>query len=144
MDNFNAKDKTIIIMSEFHKNLINFLDELIEQFPHNKYFLTARIHVKDVIPVIDIINFFIQHILPHKEHITKRDADFFMNNSDLFSKNLDGKKLNQKDIINDFKKLWRSNALDKEDRQVLWKWVDSFVFLLEKYILAIQPKEINE
>lgn len=127
-----SADKINIITSEFHKNLINFLDELIEQFPHNKYFLTARIHVKDVIPITTVINYFIQYILPYKEYIAKRDAEFFMNNSEFYSKF-------DKDMINDFKKLWRSNQLDKEDRQILWKWIDSFVFLLEKYILALQP-----
>ena len=127
-----STDKLNIIITEFHKNLINFLDELIEQFPHNKYFLTARIHVKDVIPITSVINYFIQYILPYKEYISKRDAEFFMNNTEFYNKF-------DKDMINDFKKLWRSNQLDKEDRQILWKWIDSFVYLLEKYILALQP-----
>ena len=35
-----------------------------------------------------------------------------------------------------FKKLWRSEQLDDDNKQIIWKWVDSFVYLADKYIKA--------
>ena len=33
-----------------------------------------------------------------------------------------------------FKKLWRSGKLDDDDKKIIWKWIDSFVYLSDKYI----------
>ena len=32
-----------------------------------------------------------------------------------------------------FKKLWRSGVLDNDDKDIIWKCVDSFVYLADKY-----------
>jgi len=36
--------------------------------------------------------------------------------------------------LSHFRKLWRSGVLDIEDKRVIWQWVDTFVFLADKYI----------
>jgi hypothetical protein len=72
------------------------------------------------------MNTFITKLLPLKEMIKQRNDDFFLNNNILFDK-LDKNK------VNHFKKLWRSDRLDSEDRQAMWKWYDLFISLSEKY-----------
>jgi len=42
-----------------------------------------------------------------------------------------------KDKILHFKKLWRSERLDYEDKQVIWNWVDAFIYLGDKYAKAV-------
>lgn len=114
------------IVEEFKNHLIEFLDELIEQFPTETGFVLGRVFLKDKIPPEHIINIFIKEILPIKQQIVDRNQDFFLRENALFS-NLDPSN------VNHFKKLWRSNALDAADRDAIWKWFDVFIFLVETY-----------
>ena len=115
------------IVQNFHTSLIHFLDELIEQFPMEGDIVLARLFLKNSIPPVTIINTFIKETLPLKECITNRDEDKFLN-SDLSIFN----SLN-KNKVNHFKVLWKSSVLDDEDRQVIWRWFDTFIYLAEQY-----------
>jgi hypothetical protein len=117
------------LISQFKTNIISFLDELIVQFPRESDLVIFRIFLKDRIPIIDILNYFILKILPLKDMITNRNEDFFLNHCTLFDK-LQSDKANS---ISHFKKLWRSGCLDDDDKKVVWQWFDSFVYLCEKY-----------
>ncbi len=112
-------DKTV---SYFHSNLINFIDELIEQFPTETDLVLARIYVKNRIQPITIINTFIQETLPYKDFISKRDEKAILDTKFSIGTN-----------SNHFKMLWKSSALDDSDRTIIWKWLDTFVYLAEKY-----------
>ena len=116
----------IQILTDFKTNLVNFIDELIEQFPEEQDLVVIRIFLNDQIPIADVMNTFISKILPLSDMIKKRDENFFINNNVLFEK-LDKNK------VNHFKKLWRSSKLDAEDRKIIWKWYDLFLSLAEKY-----------
>ncbi len=76
------------------------------------------------------MNYFVQKILPLKKMVDERNEDFFLNHCSIFE---DINNDTQKNKVNKFKKLWRSNCLDEDDRIVIWKWFDSFMFLSEKY-----------
>ena len=58
--------------------------------------------------------------------IINKDEGFFLENNILFEQ-VDSKKVNR------FKCLWRSETLEDDDREMLWKWFYSFVYLAEKY-----------
>ena len=60
-----------------------------------------------------------------KTMITDRNELFFLEHS-MFD-NLG------KDKVNHFKRIWRSDNLDEEDKEVIWNWVDAFVYLSNKY-----------
>ena len=117
------------IEKQFKNTLISFLDELIGQFPMEGDLVIFRIFLKDRVPIVNILNFFVLKILPLKDMITKRDEDFFMNHCNLFELLASEKK----DKVNHFKKMWRSDTLDADDRRIVWEWFDSFIFLSEKY-----------
>ena len=72
------------IEKQFKNTLISFLDELIGQFPMEGDLVIFRIFLKDRVPIVNILNFFVLKILPLKDMITKRDEDFFMNHCNLF------------------------------------------------------------
>lgn len=119
--------KTEQILQEFHSNIIAFLDELIEQFPTEADLIFVRLFLKDSIPYTDIMNKFIQECFPHKEAISKRDEKLFLESDLSLFSGLDKSK------VNHFKVLWKSSILNEEDRQVIWKWFDTFIYLAEQY-----------
>ena len=120
----------IQILIDFKTSLVNFFDELIEQFPEEGDLVVIRIFLNDQVPIADVMNTVIAKLLPLKELVKKRDESFFINNNVLFDK-LDKNK------VNHFKKLWRSDKLDAEDRKVIWQWYDLFISLTEKYQKAM-------
>ena len=122
------------ILLEFKNSLITFFDELIEQFPEEGDLVIARIFLKDQIPIKEIMDIFIHKINQDDQKIRKyikdRNEIFFTDDNNFFD-SLGREK------VNNFKKLWRSGRLDKEDKIVVWRWVDSFVYLADKYAKAI-------
>lgn len=123
------------ILLEFKSQLINFFDELINQFPSEGDLVVIRLFLTNQIPIRDVMNNFNYQLNKDnrilKTMIKNRDEQFFLDN------NLFDLKGSSRDKVSHFKKLWRSGVLDDEDKQVMWKWVDSFVYLSDKYIKAI-------
>lgn len=120
----------IEILKKFKDTVISFLDELIGQFPEEADLVIFRIFLKDRVPIIEVIKYFVRKVLPLKKMIEDRDEDFFLNHCTLME---DINNQNTKGKINHFKKLWRSETLDDEDKEVVWQWFDIFVTLSEKY-----------
>lgn len=122
-----AIDKTLHILKEFHCNIITFLDELIEQFPTEADLILVRLFLKDSVPYVDIINTFIKECLPHKQAISERDEKVFLENDLALFSNFNKSK------VNHFRVLWKSSILNEEDRDIIWKWFDTFIYLAEQY-----------
>ena len=118
----------IPILTDFKNALVNFFDELIEQFPEEGDLVMLRIFLNDQVPIADVMSVFIAKLLPLKDIVTKRDVNFFLGTgaASLFEK-LDKSKVNY------FKILWQSDRLDDSDRTQIWKWYDYFMILAEKY-----------
>lgn len=115
------------ILREFKRNVIEFLDELIEQFPHETDLVIGRIFIKDRITSEQLIHRFIQHVIPYKQHILdKNDTFFLQNSSELFGSSSLHKGTH-------LKKIWKSSQLDEEDRQIIWDYFKAFIMLCEKY-----------
>lgn len=117
------------ILIQFKNSLISFVDELIEQFPQEPDLIILRIFLKDQIPIEDVMTKFIYNINKNdqelKKYITERNEMFFLE-SDIFESIAKSKSIN-------FKKLWRSGNLDAEEKETVWKWIDSFVKLSDLY-----------
>jgi hypothetical protein len=126
----------INILSKFKCALISFIDELISQFPEEGDLVILRIIMKDRAPITDVINMFVIKVLPLKDMITNRNEDFILNHCELFN------SFNSDQKVNHFKKLWRSGRLDEEDQDIVWKWFESLIFLVEKY-QQIKSKNVN-
>jgi len=118
--------ESIQILNEFKKNLVSFFDELIDQFPEEGDFVLIRILINDQLPVTEVMSYFIKEILPHRELIKSKDERIFTELNILHFGMDKGKP-------NSIKKVWKSNKVDKEDRDVIWRWFDSFLFLVDKY-----------
>lgn len=119
----------IEILTQLKKQLIDFLDELIESFPDEPDFVIFRIFAKDQIPILDIMKYIVEKLLPLRQMVKERNDKFFLNYNILFERfdEAETKKVNY------FKNLWLSPKVDNQDRNVIWSWFDSFLYLAEKF-----------
>lgn len=118
-------NKQVQLLKEFKAQLINFLDELIEQFPTEGDLVISRIFINDQMPIIDIMNIFVENIHPKKDLIKEKNENFFLEETTLFS-------IFSENKVNNFKNLWKT--LDSSDKDIVWEWVNLFVVMSDKYI----------
>lgn len=127
---------TTEILSEFKRQLLNFFDELIGQFPREGDLVIARLFLANQIPIKKVMETFIHKINTNnnelREMVKIRNESFFLDHSVFME--IDKNK------VNNFKRLWRSGQLDNEDKKVIWNWIDAFIYLSDKYIKDIQNK----
>ena len=120
------------ILIQFKNSLVSFIDELIESFPQEPDLIILRIFLKDQIPIEDVMNKFIFIINKNngeiKKHITERNDIIFIKN-EIFDSISKSKSIN-------FQKLWLSESLDEDEKNTVWRWVDSFVILSDRYAKA--------
>jgi len=126
----DCESEKLTLMKDFREQLVNFLDEIIEQFPMESDFVLIRMFIKDQVPVHDVLGRFIKDILPLKDYVKRRDESFFLDNQILY---IDG-NINE-DRIDHFKNLWKSDCLDVDDKDTIWKWMDCFIKIANKYHL---------
>ena len=120
------------ILQEFKNSLVTFFDELIDQFPEEGDLIMVRIFLKDQMPIETVMTVFINNLHRDDQKLKKmvkdRNEVFFLENNIFDTVG--------KDKVLHFKKLWRSGRLDNDDKKVVWKWIDSFIFLGDKYLKA--------
>ena len=125
----------IHVLKEFKNNLISFFDELIDQFPDIGELVMIRIFLKDQVIIKDVVESVSYQINKNDQMIRNiikdRNEEFFLEENNFF----DGLSISSKqsDKVLKFQTIWRSNRLDNEDKETIWKWIDSFVFLTDKY-----------
>ena len=49
-------------------------------------------------------------------------------------------KIQNKYKILHLKKIWRSGALDSENKRIIWEWFDTFIYLADKYFKCIEKE----
>ena len=119
-------DKKFELLIKFKNVLLEFIDELVQQFPNDSDIVMCRIFIKDQIPTQTIMDTFVKYFIPQKELILNQDVLFFTMGTSDFCTAL---KLN----TNIFEKIWYSGTLDDEDKQVIWQWITSLYKMVDKY-----------
>ena len=119
----------------FENAIVSFLDELIDQFPTETNLIFARIFLKDQIPIKTTMTNFIIKLEQNngllKTMIQNKNDKFFLENN-VFCIGDSGQYQIGNNTVNHFRGIWQSN-LDRDDRNTIWKWFESFVLLAEKY-----------
>ncbi len=113
------------VLSEFKKNITEFIDELIDQFPTEGNMVMARVKILEIWPISSTMKDYIKHILPFKEAINRRDEKFFLEKDELFV------KLEPKKVIT-FKKMWVD--MDGDNKIIIFNWFKLFNGLAERYL----------
>jgi hypothetical protein len=114
------------IASKLKAQIVAFLSELGAQLPNESQLLIARIVLQNQISDVDIMNYFIEKILPLKDEILLKNDRFFLENNILFE-SVDSSKVNR------FRAIWESDQLNEESKEVIWQWFKSFIILVERY-----------
>jgi hypothetical protein len=104
---------------------IDFLNELVGQFPEETDLIWARIWVETQIDAARLMDRVVERVLPHRDAILRADEAFFLGNAAA----LIGEKRADRLIV-----LW--NGLAEDDRRIAWAWVQSFVAIAERFCAA--------
>lgn len=126
------------ILTEFKTQILTFLDELISQFPREGDLVVMRLFFSNQIPIKEAMDTFNHRINKNDQEIRKtvkdRNESFFIKHSlfDNFGK----------EKVTHFKKLWLSEQLDDDDKEVIWNWIDAFIFLGDKYTASLRNPEL--
>lgn len=122
------ENNNIRVLNEFKNSLIAFFDELISQFPEESDLIVCRIRLASQIPIKDVIDEFNLKMCDDqiKSLVVERNESFFLDDV-MFADKL------EKITVDHFKLLWRSGRLDSEDKELVWRWMDSFIYLADKY-----------
>jgi hypothetical protein len=120
---------TIKILTSFKTHLLAFCDELIEQFPEEGDFVVLKIFIDGRVPIKTAIEVFNSNINNDNKKlrgmITSRNDNFFMNENPF--------TFMSSDKISRLSKIWMADNMDDDDREVIWKWIDAFVKIGDKY-----------
>lgn len=124
------------IVDCFKRSVLDFLDELIKQFPSiSGDFVIARLIVKDQMDIRDLINTINITLLKNdgvvRRMISDKNEHFFLSDQTMFG------SLNP-DRVARFRDIWRSK-LDNQDKETIWKWMNVFVTLIDRYVKSLQP-----
>ena len=117
------------ILSEFKKTVVQFFDELIAQFPSASDLVVCRILMNDQVPVRLVMDAFCDKLDANEGEmramIREKNESFFIER-DIF-------EVVSGDVGTRLKKLWVSPQLRDDDRNIIWDWFNSFVFLADKF-----------
>jgi hypothetical protein len=110
-----------LLLQNIKKALIQFLDQLIQTFPHEGDLLAIKILVNDRVPIVDVMDYFINIMLPMEKLIKERNKEIILEN----------KLFRQIDPNNKINSLWLE--LQEDDRECIWMWVDTFLEYTNRY-----------
>ena len=121
-----------LILKEFKKNLIDFIDELIDLYPSEGDLIKLRIFLNDQNDIKETMKTLVFYLNKDdqifKKHIKENNDSILDECNDFVDKNKLGR----------LKKLWR---LSSNNKQTIWKWIDSLVYLSDIYVNNIITKE---
>lgn len=118
------------VLCLYKKNMLLCIDQLINIFPEEGDLVMLRILFEDQIPIEESMKELSSRIIPAKENIKNRNEQFFLNSNIIFS-GVD------EDKISKWKQVWKSNRLDKDDKETMFKWFELFESLAEMYVANI-------
>ena len=118
-------EKEVEILQLLKKNMIEFLDELIEQFEEEGDLIVMRFFMSEQISLEIIMSHFIKYVYPLKDKIKSHDETFFLENNNIFGSS-------PKDKVIHFKELYLK--MSEDDRETLWSWFSCFISICDKYI----------
>ena len=73
----------------------------------------------------------VTHVLPHKDKIVKRDAQFFLDQKEKFFSKLPADRVDH--FASMVKRPESEGGLSDDDRSSIWRYFDALVILAEQY-----------
>jgi hypothetical protein len=113
---------------KFKTSLLQFLDELIEQYPTYPSIVIVRIFIKDKISAKNSISTFVEKVLPYHTLVEKKNEILFTE-LDVIYKSCFG--ATTKRSVENLKTIWTKS--DDDNKKAIWRWIDFFTMLSTKY-----------
>jgi len=115
----------------FKRTVIDFIDALINILPQEPDLIFARIYINDKIQSDTLVKNFILTFMdggkPYEKAVDEKNDGVFLDiNPKIFG-------IIPEEKINHFKYIWRSGAVNDKNKQVIWKWLSSFVKIAKKF-----------
>lgn len=134
----------IKVLILFKKNLVEFFDELIQQFPVDMELIVIRTFIQHQAIIDILLKKFIYSLTKNnnkvKNMILEKDENLFLEHNMLFfcEKEHDesddpNSNIVTKENANHFRDLWLSGRLDKDDKVVIWAWLNRLVKVADSY-----------
>ena len=118
------------MLVEFKTQFTTFFDELIAQFPKEGDLVVMRLYIATQMDIMSTINAILHEMNRNNGASRQAVKD---HNDEYFLKYKISPETNDKYKLNNFKTLWRSGALDNDDKEVIWSWIDTFISMADKY-----------
>ena len=125
---------SVLFLSKFKENMIYFLDEMVESF-NFPGFIIFRVMINSM-PIETIMVEFIKNVIPGKQEVQNRSPEFFKTLSTVCRDDI-------KDTILCVYKVILSDTVDKDTKEVIWKWFDQFILLAERYVSTREKELLN-
>jgi len=116
------------ILSKFRTQLLNFMDELIQQFPEETDFVMFKLFLSNQMPVQTAMELFKKQLDMNEKCVrtmikTRNETFFFVHTNFPF---VSAEKMKR------MVELWKE--LESSDKNVMWSWIDTLVSISDKYI----------
>jgi hypothetical protein len=117
------------LLTIFKKQLIDFCDELIGQFPLEGDFLVMKMFIENQAPTKTIIELFNKQLDNNNERvrnmIIERNENFFLNENPFSF--VSGERMNR------LTSLWTNESTTPDDKEIIWNWVSALETIARKY-----------
>lgn len=120
------------LLKSLKTGILEFIEDLMVVLPEEKDLILFHIFIKNQVPMLDVMNYICKNIVPLEGKVEARDEEYFKENAVLFEKVGD-----YETEINRFKMLWEVNE-DEGNREMVWQWLKTFIFLGKKYSEVMQ------
>ena len=117
-------EKEVELLQLLKKIMIEFFDELIEQFEEEGDLIVMRFFMAEQISLEMIMAHFIKYVYPLKDKIRNKDESFFLEHDNIFGSS-------PKDKVIHFKQLYL--RMNEDDRETLWAWFNCFISICDRY-----------
>jgi hypothetical protein len=111
--------------------ITNFINELCTTYPDKKDMIVFQEKFNMVKGINSqlVIDYFIKYIYPFKDMIVNQNVDFFIDGGGQEELS-DKYGLRLRDNLTN---LWK-NEMNEENKKIVWKYLKTFILLIEKYI----------
>ena len=113
---------------KFKTSLLQFLDELIDQYPTYPSIVIVRIFIKDKVNAKAAIQTYVKEVLPYYSLIQKKNDVLFTDLNVIYRSCFGATR---KTHIENLKTIWTGS--DDENKKAIWKWINFFSLLSIKY-----------
>lgn len=119
--------ESIELLRILKQNLLDFIQDLMVVLPEESDFIWFHMFVQHQVPMLDVMTYITKNIVPLEKRVATRDEEYFKTHAVMFE------KLNNfESNVNRFKMLWDANQ-NKEDREMVWRWLECFIDLGKRY-----------